>query len=332
MAKPYYWKAKKAWYVNVILPNGRPSKKKLHNDEEQALKIWAKLAEEDALDRESPAFESISMLWLAAQEKRLDRGDISKAWVARAIRNIELFNKLHPVRCADINHDLLDEFCSGLSSSYAYTVGSVIKQILKWAKLKKKIKEDHSEGYSLPSPNSRHRIIKASEHKKLCRSANRPTKMLLRLLWETGARPGELSKLKWDMLSPDFGMAVLKEHKTSRRTKKPRVIYFSSRAVLILKILKKRSTSSHILVSNRGIPWTDQAIVKAMKRLSESTGLDIVAYDYRHTWITRALRSNVPVATVAQLSGHVDVSMISRVYGHLDQHSDYLSEAAKKVR
>ena len=332
MAKPYYWKAKKAWYVNVTLPNGRPSKKKLHANEEQALKIWAKMDEESKLDRTSPTFESISLQWLAAQELRLDRGDVSKGWVARVAGSIERFNKLHPVRCSDMTHEFLDEFASGLGNTYANTWITVLMQVLKWAKLKKKIKEDPSEGYKRPSANSRHRIIKTSEHNSLCRHANRSLKMLLRLMWLTGARPGEITSIKWDMLSDDLSMAVLKKHKTARKSQKPRVIYFSDRAIALIRILKEESTSQYVLTNNRNMKWTPAATDSAMRRLREDTGLDVILYDYRHTWITRALRSKVPAATVATLSGHSDVAMISRVYGHLDQHSDYLSEAAKKVR
>ncbi len=64
MPRPYFWKSKQAWYVNVTLPDGRKSKKKLHEDQDQAMRLWAKMLANEKHDIEDPSFESISLLWL----------------------------------------------------------------------------------------------------------------------------------------------------------------------------------------------------------------------------------------------------------------------------
>lgn len=69
-----------------------------------------------------------------------------------------------------------------------------------------------------------------------------------------------------------------------------------------------------------------------MDALRKETGLELVAYHYRHAWITRALISGIDVATVAELSGHSDIQMIAKVYGHLGQFKDYLADAVGKVK
>ncbi len=332
MPRPYFWKSKQAWYVNVTLPDGRKSKKKLHEDQDQAMRLWAKMLANEKHDIEDPSFESISLLWLAAQELRLDRGDVSAVWVSRVLGTIQRFNSRYPVRCSEVDHDFLDDLAASMSANYARTELQVLMQILRWAKKKGKIHKDPAEGWQLPSAQSRNRILSLSEHSTLCRNASRPLKMLLRFAWLTGARPGELRGLKWDMITNDMSRAVIRNHKTSRKTKKPRVVYFPPLGQALLKKIRREQDSDFVFLNSRRQPWKKNALVLAVRRLRDKSGVDAVAYNYRHTWITRALLSGVDIATVAVLSGHSDIAMISRVYGHLDQHSDHLSKAAKKVK
>ncbi len=44
----------------------------------------------------------------------------------------------------------------------------------------------------------------------------------------------------------------------------------------------------------------------------------------RHSWCQRALKSGLDALTVSQLMGHVDVSMVARVYSHLSHAPDFL--------
>ena len=53
--------------------------------------------------------------------------------------------------------------------------------------------------------------------------------------------------------------------------------------------------------------------------------------DYRHSFVTRALKHGVDPITLANLLGHADPTMIARVYGHLSQDSEYLMKALGKA-
>jgi integrase len=343
-AKPYYWAARKAWYVNVRV-NGKITKRKLAETKKAAYDLWRTSFQSVPLSKENPSFAYIASKWIAHQLRRRDRGEVSAEWLRRVGRTAEVVSKLQ-LKCEDITPAWCDEWAGGKSANYARTELSTVKQILTWAIANKLLGSHPMAGYRMPSMQSRNRILSYAEHCQLCRASDAKFKPLLRMAWLVGCRPGELRSLRWDQIDADFSRAVLVEHKTAAKVGKPRVIYFPPRAQLLLrkydrdsqKPVKSRKTketllrSKFVFVNHRRKPWTKNAIVIRMKRLREDTGLDAVAYDYRHSWITRALVSGVDIATVAELSGHNSVAMISRVYGHLDQQQDHLKNAIGKVR
>jgi site-specific recombinase XerD len=57
----------------------------------------------------------------------------------------------------------------------------------------------------------------------------------------------------------------------------------------------------------------------------------VIAYAYRHTFATDALLAGNDLATVAAMLGHKDTSMVSKVYGHLDQNSKHMHAAVAKT-
>jgi integrase len=83
----------------------------------------------------------------------------------------------------------------------------------------------------------------------------------------------------------------------------------------------------------RGKPWTRNAIRIRFRRLRKRLGLPkgVVAYTYRHSFCTDALEKGVPIATVAELMGHVDSKMVSAVYSKLSQRRQHLSDMATKA-
>jgi integrase len=58
---------------------------------------------------------------------------------------------------------------------------------------------------------------------------------------------------------------------------------------------------------------------------------DACTTSFRHSFITRALKSRVAGITVSVLVGHADTRMISRVYAHLEQDPVFLREELNRV-
>lgn len=73
----------------------------------------------------------------------------------------------------------------------------------------------------------------------------------------------------------------------------------------------------------------------ARKRLSDKAakkhGPKYCLYNFRHSFATRALESGLDAVTVAELMGHADTRMLSRVYQHLFQRPTHLKNALNQI-
>lgn len=79
------------------------------------------------------------------------------------------------------------------------------------------------------------RPITAEEFQRLFRAAPQNFRWLLLFLRRTGCRPCEAQALRWTDLDLDRGVAVLKEHKTAKKTGKPRIIPLPKMIVKLLR-------------------------------------------------------------------------------------------------
>jgi integrase len=332
-SQPFFWASRNAWYINQVGKNGKRTKRKLADTKSEAFRIWKLSLKAATRDASNPLFLTISGEWISEQVKRTDRDEVSENWLQRVTRTIEKFNLANQgVGCLDVTPSLLGEWIKGKSANYERTEFATIKQCLNWAVSTKRIGAHSLTGLKLASMQRRERILSLEEHNKLCRHSSRPFKQLLRFAWMTGSRPGELRLLRWEQISNDLSRAVLREHKTHRKSRKPRSIYFPPLAQKLLRKYKKTCETGFVFLNSRGKPWTSNAVVQRMQQLREDTGIEAVAYNYRHTWITRAMIADVDAATIAELSGHSSIAMIERVYGHLGQHAPHLAKAAAKIK
>jgi integrase/recombinase XerD len=156
---------------------------------------------------------------------------------------------------------------------------------------------------------------------------------ILLFMHDTGCRVGEAMQLQASQLTADRSMAVV-PNKTARATGKPRVIYIpeSIRPMVAARAFVR--PSGPIFITERGNPWTKATISNRVRSIRKRLGLgaDAVPKMMRHDWITEALAEGVPVKAVAELAGHSSSAMIDKVYSHLGDRRDTLSEAAEKVR
>lgn len=67
-----------------------------------------------------------------------------------------------------------------------------------------------------------------------------PFRQFVRVMFETGARPGEVARLTAADVNLDLGMWVFAEHKTAKKTKKTRVIYLSPAMVELTRSLVEK--------------------------------------------------------------------------------------------
>jgi site-specific recombinase XerD len=81
--------------------------------------------------------------------------------------------------------------------------------------------------------------------------------------------------------------------------------------------------------NTRGRKWTAFSVDCRFKRLVEKFGRKIALYDLRHSFSTRLLEAGVDPLTVSILLGHVDTTVLTKVYAHTAQNAEHLLKALK---
>lgn len=211
---------------------------------------------------------------------------------------------------------------------------AIIKRVTSWAVDEGWLTADPLARLKLPAMEARDTLMPPEIHAKLCQHVPKQTALALIALKLSGARPDEICRVTKDMVDLENGQWVLKDHKTKKKVRTPRIIYLSPCLQTLTRILLAGRKGQRLFVNQYGRPLKNRTIGEGVAAVREKYQLpeDITPYCYRHTYATDGLRNGVPIAVMAKLLGHKDVTMISRVYGHLEKHPDHLLNAAKRVQ
>lgn len=148
---------------------------------------------------------------------------------------------------------------------------------------------------------------------------------------ESGCRPGEVMGVTaahfddkaatWTFRSKDF-----------EATGEMRVVYLTPRLRELSRRLAAEHPSGPLFRNAHGNPWKRHAVSNRLNRKKnrkkDPIDKGVVAYAYRHSYITDAIANGVPEKLVAELVGHRSTAMISR-YAHLDTKDDLMLRAAQ---
>jgi integrase len=184
----------------------------------------------------------------------------------------------------------------------------------KWA-----VKSGHLEkllvtDYEKPGSRGRDRIPTAAEIATILRYAPADFALIYRALRACGARPGELCKAQITNVNWQIGLIELADHKTARKTGKPRRIALGRELKkLVLEAIGSR-TAGPIFLSSRGKPWTVPALGQIFRRIRTKTGLpkDLVLYLARHEFASRLVDRDVDINAVAESLGHSGLQTVRR--------------------
>jgi len=118
-------------------------------------------------------------------------------------------------------------------------------------------------------------------------------------MFETGCRPGEVAKVTAQNVNLDVGIWMFEKHKTSRKTKKPRIVYLTPEMVeLSRKLMAKYPEGPLFRGPRKQKPFSSNGIRCRFRRLREKLPhfKHFVAYSARHTYCTTALMNGVGIA------------------------------------
>jgi integrase len=101
---------------------------------------------------------------------------------------------------------------------------------------------------------------------------DRAFKNFLTAMQETGCRPSEVAAVAAVHANPELGVWVLPEHKTERKSRKPRTVYLTDAMIALTKELAAEATAGPLFLNSRKRPWTRNAIRCRRRGNSEALG------------------------------------------------------------
>lgn len=123
-----------------------------------------------------------------------------------------------------------------------------------------------------------------------------PFRQFVRVMFETGARPGEVARVTAADVNLELGVWVFTRHKTAKKTRRPQAVYLPPAVVELCRGLIARFPEGPIFRGPRGQrPFKRNNIRCRFRRLRKKLPhlKHFVAYTARHTFVTHALRNNV---------------------------------------
>ncbi len=189
-------------------------------------------------------------------------------------------------------------------------------------------------------------VISDEQHRLLLTRAARRKKSgfqhLLTALYETGARPGEVTGIEARDYSPKLGAWVIEaDERAEGRNKlaykgRRRVVYLTVTLRGLVEKLNAEHPEGPIFRTQTGVAFSDKHLVKlfcdyrrdinaefAARGEPEPFSQYVTAYSYRHRFVTDWMLAGKPVGHLADLLG-TSITMIQKCYSHLKDRDDAL--------
>lgn len=175
------------------------------------------------------------------------------------------------------------------------------------------------EGLTIPSswPTPRERRLEAGEEERIIAACNgmykdsEGWKLLIGLALETAMRAGELLGMRWNEVNlPLLSITIPKERE---KTRKGRTVPLSSKAISILKRLRRRSKDESGRVFAR-LPADSVQLGRGFKRICKRAGVsDLRFHDLRHEATSRFFeRTSLQTLEIALITGHSEQRTLQR--------------------
>jgi integrase len=163
---------------------------------------------------------------------------------------------------------------------------------------------------------ARIRYLTIAESKRLINGADAEFRPLLVAALSTGARYGELCRLKVRDFNPDAGTVAIWVTKAG----KPRHVVLTQEGVEFFSSqCAGRDSSALILPRSDGSAWGRShqhlKIVAACQRAKIEP--PITFHGLRHTWASLSVMAGMALVVVARNLGHASIKMVEKHYGHL---------------
>jgi integrase len=209
---------------------------------------------------------------------------------------------------------------------------SAVKRAFSWGEAEGLIDSDPLAHVRNPAREAREMAVSPAEYATIISAVREPNfRDLIELNWECGARPQEIRKIEARFFDADNSRIVFPP-KEAKGKKYYRIIYLTPRAKHIVARLVLARPHGPLLLNSDGKAWTKDAINCAFCRLEKKIGKKYHLGAFRKGYATEALKAGIDTVTVAHLLGHRDPSMVSRIYGQVQNDPAHMAAAAMRAK
>lgn len=159
------------------------------------------------------------------------------------------------------------------------------------------------------------RFLNPAEQQKLLDKAEGAIRDLIAAALMTGARFGELSRLKVRDFDAANGSIFIAESKSGKARHVPLT---PGGAALFGRLAAGKAPTDPLLVQESGHAWKPASYQRAFKDALNAAKLEnLTLHELRHSYASTMVRAGAPMIVVAEALGHSDSRMAEKHYAHL---------------
>jgi integrase len=232
----------------------------------------------------------------------------------------------------------LNEHPEYRSEWYRRCVISSIKRAFNWACEMELIARNPFAKMRCRGRPQRRRPMTDDEFQTLLRGSDPTFRRFLVFLKFTGCRPGEAAGMRWADVRFAECAVVLQEHKTARKTGRPRILPLVPTVIKLLRwksyqqALKHGRAQSYVFTNGRGNAFSRGWLSLKMQRLRRRLGLPrgVTLYGLRHRYGLMGIKNGVNLKLLSLCMGHVRTQMTEHYIADAGL-TDQVQQAARQV-
>jgi len=238
---------------------------------------------------------------------------------------IKFFNYLEKERKLTLNSQ--DKYFKLLKIFYRYFKLTNMDEFIQMVTERGRFKRIEKRHYDTLTEEEFDKILK-----KIARSKRRNKErdiLILRVLWDTGARIGEVLELRYKDIDLDSGILRLRHTKTREERK----VAISQPTLEFLKYYMQfniyQEPDSYVFQNQKGEKVRRDHITKLFKWAVDELKAErkipknkrLVVHSIRHSFITRMLDAGIPLEVVSAYVGHLNIST-TMIYAHAKERAE----------
>jgi integrase len=195
---------------------------------------------------------------------------------------------------------------------------TVLKAALNWAYHQRLVTDDTAWRLVKPfkgTTAARVRFLDTAEQSALLQASTGKLRHLIAAGLMTGARFGELARLRVSDFDPANGSIFVAKSKSG----KPRHVPLTDGGLELFKSLAtNRPTNAFLLVRDNGKEWKSSEYRLPYKAALALANIEHMTFHgLRHSYASTMVRAGAGLIVVAEALGHSDVRMVTKHYAHL---------------